>query len=113
MEAGVLLRIALARNRDAVTTLFIIAMLVVVLSLAATAYIAVKADIPPVPRVARFALELTVFAVGIVVLDRAVAGFHLNIAPIGRDEGAAIVAAYALLTVIPALWRLHAKKHSS
>ena len=53
-----------------VTTLVIIAMLVVVLSLAATAYIAVKADIPPVLRIARFASELTVFAVGIVLLDR-------------------------------------------
>lgn len=112
MEASVLLCIALARNRNAVTTLVIIAMFVVALSLAATAYIAVKADIPPVPRVARFALELTLFAVGIVVLDRAVAGFHLNVAPIGRDEGAAILAAYALLTVIPALKRLHDTKHS-
>ena len=37
----------------------------------------------------------------------AVASFHLNVAPIGRDEGAAIVAAYALLTVVPALWKLH------
>ena len=95
------------------TTPFAIAAIVIALSLAATAYIAAKADMPPLPRVARFALELAVFTVGIFVLDGAVAGFHLNVAPIGRDEGAAIVAAYALLTVIPALWRLHAKKHSS
>ena len=88
------------------TTLFIIATIVIALSLAATAYIAVKAEIPPVPRVARFALELAVFTVGIFILDSAVAGFHLNVAPIGRDEGAAIVAAYALLTVAPSLWRL-------
>ncbi|MGC8486157.1 MAG: hypothetical protein ACP5O6_11100 [Candidatus Baltobacteraceae bacterium] len=92
------------------TTLFIIATIVIALSLAATAYVAVKAEIPPIPRVARFALELAVFAVGIVILDRTVAGFHLDMAPIGRNEGAAILAAYALLTVVPALWRLRHHK---
>ncbi len=91
-------------------TIFIVAALVIVLSLVATAYIAMKAEMAPLPRVLRFALELAVFAVGILVLDRAVAGFHLDIAPIGRDEGAAIVAAYALLTVLPAWRRLHAQK---
>ncbi len=108
MEAGVLLCDAVAGNGDAVT-IFIVAAIVIVLSLGATAYIAVKAEIAPLPRVLRFALELAVFAVGIVVLDRAVAGFRLDIAPIGRDEGAAILAAYALLTVIPAWRRLHQK----
>ena len=110
MEASVLLRDPLTRNRKTVTTPFVIAAIVIALSLATTAYIAAKADMPPVPRVARFALELAVFTVGIFILDSAVAGFHLNVAPIGRDEGAAIVAAYALLTVVPALWRLRRQK---
>ncbi|MDH2909327.1 MAG: hypothetical protein PXZ07_04340 [Candidatus Eremiobacteraeota bacterium] len=90
------------------STPLLIAGIVVLATLAATAYIAVKSDIAPIPRVLRFALELAVFALGIVILDRAVAGFHLNIAPIGRNEGAAILAAYALLTVIPAWRRMHA-----
>ena len=90
------------------STPFLVAALLVIAALAATAYIAAKSDIPPLPRVLRFALELAVFAVGLIVLDSAITGFHLNVAPIGRDEGAGLLAAYALLTVIPAWRRMHA-----
>lgn|GEM_PF-2667738 len=113
MEASILLRIAIAGDEAGMSDLFTVAAVVIVLSLAATAYIAVKAGMEPLPRVLRFALELAVFVVGIIVLDSAVAGFHLDITPIGRNEGAVILAGYALLTVLPALRRLHEKKHHS
>jgi len=84
----------------------LLAAVVVVLCLLATGYIAVRAQIPPRPKVQRFALELAAFAVGVAILDWTVTAFHLNIAPIGVSEGAVILAAYALLTILPALWRI-------